>query len=513
MRLERSENTRRNVVAGEIDRVTGILLPFIVRTLIIRVIGAEYLGLTGLFYSILQTLSLAEMGFGTALVFCMYRPIADNDQDTLCALMDAYRRIYFRIGLVVLSAGLMLLPFLPRLIRGPVPEDIRTGALYLIYLVNTCLVFFLFPERKALLTAYQRDDLGISIHIFTQMLMYAGQAAAVLLTKNYYLYALMMPLTTVLYSLLCAARARKQWPGLFEGRTVSRRQFPGIRTQVAGLVIRKAAIMSRNAMDAMFISAFLGLTLTAVYSNYYYIMDAVVMMLAVVKTAMAGGVGNSIALESREKNLLDMGRINFLFMLLGGWCAICILCLIQPFMRLWLGGEMMLPDGTAMLFAVYFYVLKMSDIRSLYAESAGVWWEMRYVSVAETAANLILNLVLVQVMGLAGILAATLISYFLFNFAGGALVLFRVCFTDGGLGRYFAEHFLYAAVTAAAGAVTMAVSAAVPGEGAAGFLMKGAVCAVIPPLLYYGIYSRTQIFKDCQQLLLPLLRRRKGRSE
>ena len=126
MRLERSENTRRNVVAGEIDRVTGILLPFIVRTLIIRVIGAEYLGLTGLFYSILQTLSLAEMGFGTALVFCMYRPIADNDQDTLCALMDAYRRIYFRIGLVVLSAGLMLLPFLPRLIRGPVPEDIRT---------------------------------------------------------------------------------------------------------------------------------------------------------------------------------------------------------------------------------------------------------------------------------------------------------------------------------------------------------------------------------------------------
>lgn len=493
-------------MVGEIDRITGILLPFIVRTLIIRVIGAEYLGLTGLFYSVLQTLSLAELGFGTALVYCMYRPVAENDHSTLRALLSFYSKIYRRVGAAVLALGLLLLPFLPRMIRGPVPPGMNIGGLYLIYLVNTCLGFFLFPERKALMTAFQRDDLGLGIHIFTQLFMYLGQAASVVLTKNYYLYALMMPVTTVLYSLLCAGRARREWPELFSG-DIPERSFPELKTQVTGLVIRRAAIMSRNAMDAMFISAWLGLTVTAVYSNYYYVMDAVVMLLAVVKTSMAGGVGNSIAMESLEKNRRDMGRINFLFMWISGWCAVCILCMIQPFMRLWLGGEMMLPDGTAMLFAVYFYVLKMSDIRSLYGEAAGVWWEMRYISVAETAANLLLNWILIRLMGLPGIVIATLISYFVFNFAGGALVLFRVYFEGSGLGRYFLEHLKYAAVTAAVSVVTLRACGRIRAEGLAGFFLTAAVCAVLPNLLYGLVYFRTKIFRDSRELI-PLFRRR-----
>lgn len=519
MRLARSENTKRTVIVGEIDRLSGILLPFFVRTLIIRLIGAEYLGLTGLFYSIVQTLSLAELGFGTSIVFSMYRPLADNDTEGVRSLLDYYARIYRRAGSFVSAAGLCLIAsgMLPRLVKGPMPAGIRPELLFSIYLVNTLSTFFLYPERKALLTACQREDLGLGVHIFTQLFMYTGQALAVILTRNYYLYALLMPVFTVIYSLLAAFRAKKHFPQFFTGRPAPVRHYPEMRTQVAGLMIRRTAILSRNMLDAVFISAYLGLVPTAVYSNYYYVMDAVVMLLAVVKTSMAGGVGNSLALESREKNLRDMRTIDFLFMWISGWCAICILCLIQPFMRLWAGSGMMLENGTACLFAVCFYLLKMSDIRSLYAESAGIWWQARYISIAETAANLVLNFILVQRFGIAGVITATMLSYFVFNYAGGAVILFRTVFADRDMLSYFAGHAKYAAGAFVTGAVTWAAAEKLTdllrAEGPGELLLRAVICLLLPNMLFFLLYRRTRVFRESRRFkLLPArFRGRKGK--
>ncbi|MCC8067711.1 MAG: oligosaccharide flippase family protein, partial [Clostridiales bacterium] len=498
---------KRNIIIGEIDKVSGILLPFLVRTMVIHLIGAEYLGLTGLFYSIVQMLNLTEMGFGTAIVYSMYRPIAENDTEAINALLAFYAKVYRIVGIIVSAVGLLLLPLLPHFISGQIPEDINLYALYLIYLANTCIGFFVYPERKALLIVHQRDDIGGRVHIVTQLGMYLAQAAFVFWTGNYYLYALMMPLSSLLYSLLCAKRAAKQYPMYCKSGRLDPVRYRGIKKQVAGLTIRKVAMLSRNAFDSLFVSAFLGLSATAVYDNYYYILDSVVMLLAVVKTSMAGGVGNSLALDSDEKNLQDMHRINFLYMWIGGWCSICLLCLYQPFMLLWVGESMTLPFGMVVLFALYFYVLKMSDIRTLYSESAGIWWEARYISVAEAAANLLLNWILVQTMGLYGIILATLISYFVFNFIGGAVILFRVRFTHGGLARFLLSHLKYAAVTVLAAFVTYAWTSCIPAVGIAGLLIRAIICVICPNLLYFLIYFRTGTFRECLPMVKNILKR------
>lgn len=505
-RLERSKNTKRNMIVGEIDRITGILLPFFVRTMIIHMIGAEYLGLTSLFYSIVQMLNLTEMGFGTAIVYSMYVPVARNDREMVNSLLSFYSKVYRIVGTAVAAAGLLLIPFLPGLIRDETPDGIHIYGLYLIYLANAVAGYFIFPERKALLTAHQRDDLGGRIHIFTQFFMYAAQAVIVALSQNYYLYAAMLPAASVCYSLLCARQAKRKYPAYTGGGKIREEQRREIQKQVAGLTIRKAAVMSRNSVDSIFISAFLGLEAAAVYANYYYIMDSIVMVLAVIRVSMAGGVGNSIAVETKEKNLKDMGRIDFLFMWVSGWCAICLLCLYQPFMELWAGRTMVLPFSAALLFALYFYVLKMSDIRTLYSESAGVWWQARYISVAEAGANLLLNWLFVRSMGIIGILSATLVSYFLFNFIGGAVVLFRTYFTEGGIRTYFLSHARYGAVTMTAAAVTYIAVSQVHWEGIPGLMAKALVCGILPHGIFYGCYRRTKEMKESRPLIEALIR-------
>ena len=507
MRLERSRNTRRNILVGEIDKITGILFPFIVRTMIIHMIGAEYLGLTSLFYSILQMLNLMELGTGSAIIYSLYKPIAENDNGTIDALLCYYGKLYRRIGTAVAAAGLLLLPFLPHLIKSGTPPDISIYWLYLIYLANACINYFLFPQWKALMTAWQRDDIGMGLHIFTQGGMYAAQAAAVYFTGDYYLYAVMLPVSSVVYSLLCARTARRKYPQYTALGNLPEEKKKEIRKLIGGLMIRKSASLSRDAFDSIFVSAFLGLTLTAVYANYYYIMDSVVMVVAVIKTSMAGGVGNSIALDSAEKNRRDMHRIDFLFMWVSGWCSICLLCLYQPFMQIWVGQSMMLPVGFAALFAVYFYVLKMGNISTLYAESAGIWWQTRYISVAEAAANLLLNWLLIRFLGLAGIIIATLTSYFLFNFIGGAWILYRTLFREtGGFGAYLLYHLRYALTGLAVAAVTFAAVDRIPFDGIAGLMLKAAICLILPNAMFFLVYFRTGIFRESKGLIDSVLK-------
>ena len=507
MRLERSKNTKRNIIAGEADRLSGILLPFIVRTMIIHQMGASYLGLTGLFYSIIQMLNLAEMGFGMAITFSMYKPIADNDAKTINALLKFYARIYRVVGAIIGAAGLLMLVFLPYMIEGEIPQDINIYLLYLIYLADACINCFLYPERKALLTAYQRNDVTSNVHILTQAGMYIMQMIFIALSRNFYLYALTVPVSTICFSLGCAYRSKKIFGQYRCEGELDPESSREIKKQVIGLMVRKVASMSRNAFDSIFVSAFLGLSITAIYGNYYYVMDAVVMLLAVVKNSMAGGVGNSIAMEPVKKNLRDMHTINFLFMWISGWCAICMLCLYQPFMRLWVGDDMTLPNTYAILFAAYFYILKMADIRILYSESVGLWWQARYLSVVEAAANLVLNWLFTRLWGLAGIVFATMLSYAVFNFVGGARILYKHYFSNENILPYFGMHLKYFAVTAGIGAVTYAIVRLLPLSGVPELLVTGVLCVIIPGALYFLVYRNTEDFKNAEPFLGNILHR------
>ena len=188
MRLERSKNAKRNSFWGLMSSLLSILLPFLVRTILIKELGAEYLGLSGLLTSILTVLNITELGFGTAIVYTMYKPLAEDNVELLCALLNYYRGIYKKIGLLIFAVGLGILPFLDKLISGTIPEDVNIYALYTIYLLNTCLSYWLFAYKGSILVIYQRNDIKSKIGILTTILLRIGQATIVILTHNYYCY-------------------------------------------------------------------------------------------------------------------------------------------------------------------------------------------------------------------------------------------------------------------------------------------------------------------------------------
>ena len=511
MKLERTKNMARNVAYGYLSKIILMFFPFLTRSIFIRVLGAEYLGLNGLFSSILTVLNMTELGFASAIVVHMYRAIEADDHTGINALLSYYRKIYHGVGLVILAVGCALIPFLPKLINGSWPSDISLTAVYLVYLFDTCASYFLFAYYASLASAFQRDDLMIRVDLFTKILMYLGQIALLLTVRNYYAYLAILPLCTIGRNLCTYLCVRKTFPRYSPQGAISPQTRADILQKVKGAVIGRVSWVCRNSFDSVFISMFLGLTATAIYGNYYYIMNTLTALMQIFIKSVNAGAGNSIELETQAKNHRDMNCMNFLYMWLAGWCSICMLCLYQPFMTLWVGRDMLLPVSTMVLFCVYFYLLKMGDVLEIYATAKGLFWERRHIAIAEGIGNITLNYFLGKHFGIAGILWATILTVAGIGQLFGSRVVFRHYFTDYSVNRYLLRHLKYALITTAVGAVTYAVCSRVSLTGIPELLAIGTICAVLPNCLYLIILCRTGAFRDTRAWTLEKLKNlRKG---
>ena len=495
MQLERSHNAKQGIIHGFINKIILLVLPFIVQTIMIRTMGAQYLGIKGLFTSILQVFSLAELGFGTAIVYSMYQPISTGNTEELCALLKLYKRIYRYIGWIILILGLSIVPFLKNFISGEYPENLNLVLVYLLYLANTVLTYWLFAYKTSLFNAYQRYDIVSKISTITTSVMYLFQIMILLVIRNYYMYLIVAIICTVLNNLLINHEANRQYPQIKCCGNVDKKTKSEIKKKVMGLLIYKVCDTTRNSFDSIFISMFLGLTLTAMYSNYFYVITAVAGVLSIITSSLLAGVGNSIKLDSVEKNRNDMQRIDWIYMLISGWCMICIICLYQPFMEVWVGTELQFPFAIAIMFGVYFYLLKMGDIRALYADAAGLWWENRFRTIAEAIANIILNYLFVLKWGIYGIIGATLITIFIFGFIAAAYVLFKYYFKKG-LASYFIQHGFLAVITGIVCLITYKLCTLYVGNTWIVLIVRLLICCGVSPMIYYILLCRNKCFKD-----------------
>lgn len=211
-KIERTKNAARNIIFGIALKSYQIIVPFLMRTAMIYLMGVQYLGLNSLFTSILQVLNLAELGVGSAMVYSMYKPIAKDDNETICALMKLYRTYYRVIGLIIAIIGCVLTPFVPKLISGDIPEGLNLYILYLLNLGATVLSYWLFAYKNSILQAYQRTDVVSKVTLVTSTIQYILQLLILWIFKNYYLYIIVMLVTQAITNILTAVAANILYP-------------------------------------------------------------------------------------------------------------------------------------------------------------------------------------------------------------------------------------------------------------------------------------------------------------
>lgn len=504
MRFSRTKNTLRNIAFGSLNRIINIILPFISRTVILYVMGTQYLGLSSLFSSILSFLSLTELGIGSAMIYSMYKPIATNDYGTIKALLNLYKKIYRIIGTVILLLGLSLMPFLTVLVPEKLPDGINLYLLYAIYLFNAVLSYWLFAYKNAMLQAYQRDDINSKIASIITPLSYVIMLGSLAVTRNYYAYVIWLPIFTVATNVLRLILVNRTFPGMEPEGDVSPELKKSIFKKTSALIGTKLNTVVLNAADNIVMSAFLGLTAIAMYGNYHYIMSSIIGFLGIVYTSMTAGLGNSLQTESMDDNYRNFEKFSFINTWLVGWCTVCLVCLYQPFMKIWVGEELMFPFYVVLEMGLYFFIYQIRKIPVVYKDAAGIWWEDRFRPYVCMVVNVVLNIVLVQIIGISGIILSTVISLFV-SIPWENYTIFKYVFHRSSR-AYYAKMCLSTGTMLLAGAATLWVCSFF-GEGFLAFLLRGAVCILLPNLIFIACNFKRKEFRETTAFAKRIIKR------
>ena len=507
-KIERTKNATRNIIFGVMLQIYQIIVPFLMRTAMIYLMGVQYLGLNSLFTSVLQVLNLAELGVGSAMVFSMYEPIANDDKITICALMKLYRVYYSIIGLVIAIAGIIITPFIPKLINGEVPADINIYILYLLNLGATVLSYWLFAYKNSILQAHQRHDLVSKVTLVTNTLQYGMQILVLWIFHNYYLYVIVMLANQALTNCITAFVANKLYPDFQPEGDLKKEEVKQINQRIKDLFTSKIGSIIVTSADTIVISAFLGLTTLAIYQNYYYILTAVIGFVSVGLGAITAGIGNSLVVETKEKNFNDLNKFTFIICWISGFCSSCLLNLYQPFMRMWMGEDLTLSFSAVICFVIYYYVYEINRLLNTYKDAGGIWHEDRFRPLVTAVVNLSLNLIMVQFIGIYGIILSTVLSMLLVGMPWLFHNLFTTLFEKEQLYGYLGKVIYYVLISFIVCTICSFICSFIDFGNLETFLIRFIICCFIPNVIFFIAYHKLGEFRGA---LLIVNRMTKGK--
>lgn len=506
MKIERTKNASRNIIYGALLKIYQIAVPFCMRTAMIYFMGVEYLGLNSLFTSILQVLNLAELGVGSAMVYSMYKPIAEDDKTTICALMRLYRLYYRIIGLVIAVVGLLLTPFIPQLINGDVPFGLNIYILYLLNLSVTVLSYWLFAYKTSLLTAHQRNDVISKVTLMTSTIQYAIQFLVLAIIRNYYVYVIVALASQALTNIVTAIVATKMYPNYHPIGKMPKNVVQDINHRIRDLFTSKIGGVVVGSVDTIVISAFLGLKMLAVYQNYYYILSSVIGFVGIIFQSCTAGIGNSVIIESKEKNFADLKKFTLLIAWIAGICSCCFLCLYQPFMELWVGQDLMLSFSAVICFCLYYFIYEINQLLNTYKDAAGIWHEDRFRPLVTAIVNLAMNLTLVQFWGIYGVLLSTALSMLFVGMPWLLHNLFTVLFEKSQMREYLSVLLRYVVTVVISCVACNIVCEMIDLPVLGSLVYRSIVCCILPNIIYFFANRKTVEYSLCVQLVDKITR-------
>ncbi|MBQ3309997.1 glycosyltransferase, partial [Candidatus Saccharibacteria bacterium] len=409
---EREKNSRKNMISAFLVNTVSIIIGFISQRIFIQLLGSEYLGLNSLFANVLSMLSITELGLGTAIIFNLYKPVAEGSIDKIRSLMAFYRNSYHRIAAAISILGLFVVPLLPLIVKfDSAPSGINLYLVYVLFLLDSVLSY-LFSYKRGILYAHQKTYLVNAIHIAYIILVNIFQLSFLFITKSYYLYLIIKIIFRLLENVAISIVANRKYKYLTEAGAapidaVTKRD---IFKKIKALFLHQVGYFIVLGSDNVIISVFLGLTSVGLYANYYLVINSVYTVLSQFISAATPSIGNLLVTEAPEKRFETFNRLRQLNFWLSTLASIAIYVLIQPFITIWIGKDFLLPESVLLTLVIHFFIRSNRSVYASFKDAAGIYHEDRLIPVVESVINIIASVILVQIYGLAGVFIGTIIS-------------------------------------------------------------------------------------------------------
>ena len=503
----RTKNSLKNIIGSVSSNILTIIIGLVSQIIFVKILGSEYLGINGLFKSIISMLSIAELGIGSAIVYKLYEPLATNNKKKIKSLIYFYKKSYQKIAFAVLLLGMFILPFIPNIV-GQVNIDKNIYIIYLLFIIEAVLSY-LFTYKRSMLQADQKNYYINIIHILYLVLLNIGQIVLLLLTKNYYLYLILKIICRVLENVIINMIVNKKYSFIREKQLTEledKEQYD-INKKIKSLFLHKIGSFTVNGTDNILISMFFGVINVGIYSNYMFVINSIRTVANQIFTSMIPSVGNLLVVESKDKKFETYKKIEFLNLWINIFCTACLLILTTPFIKICFGVEYSISIYVLIPIIINFYLSTLRYKILAFKEAAGIFYEDRFMPILESLINIVASLILLSIFGLAGIFMGTVVSNLLLILYSYPKYVYEPIFDRSKIEYYIKtiKHiFLSIIIVAITYFVTMFISI---NNNITNLIVKSTLCIIIPNILMIIIFYKTDEFKYFTHLLKKLTKR------
>jgi O-antigen/teichoic acid export membrane protein len=490
----RVQNSLKNIFFGLSSQLISILLGFIVRTVFIYMLGVEYLGIDGLFSSILMMLSLANLGFDTAIIYSLYKPLAEKNYYQIQALMNLYKKAYRLVALAVLVIGISIMPFLPSLMNGETTVN-NIDLIYLLFLINSVLSY-LFIYKQSIVIADQRHHIISKIHTASVIFTNLFQVMLLLITANYIAFLIVQIIFRNLENIYIAHIANKLYPFLKEKNesTLTKVEKKSFYENLYSLLLYKISGVVINGTDNIVISSIVGLKWVGIYSNYLLIINTINTLLGYIFYSVTASVGNLITIEKAEKKFFIFRVLNLINFWIFGVISIFLWFLINPLINFWLGSEYLFSKLVLIFIILNFFTSGMQNTTTIFRETTGLFKKGKYRPLAAALINIVASIYFAKQIGVAGVFLGTVISRMCTYFWYDPYVIYKYEFKTS-IRSYFLRYSLFTVLVLASILIIEVLSMYLPVNIIINVPMKFAFCLIIPNTIFFILFRKSEEFK------------------
>lgn len=500
MAVSRTKFAYINVGCSVIASILKMLLMFFVQQQLVKYLGYDLVGVNRTCTSIIGMLSVVEMGFGSAITFCLYEPLAHDNKRKIAALISLYRKIYYGIAIVVLIGVAATMPFIKKFTQS----NYDLGYLCLVYglfALNT-VASYLLAYNQTLLAADQREYVTTVTTSVSSSLMYIVQFVILYCikffadkAKEFFVFYLVAAiLFTFAGNLVVYGIVRKKYPYLreYKKERLQSEDKSLIKKKVGALIYHRIGNYLVTGTDTLIITGFLTSAVSGVTSNYYTITTSLNTILSKVPNALLPGFGNLIVEADGKKTYSVYKRAQFPIFVLFAIAGIGATVLSDLFIsRIWLSEAGLMDHAFTILLGTNFFITGYTMLMGSVRAAAGVFEPDKYLHIVIAVLNLVISILLVNVWGAAGVLVGTLICLIIKESSVLPYICCKYVFKmplKRLLLRLWLEYGLYAVLCVACwficGAFTM-------NSAIVEFILKGLICVFLPAAVICLVYCKT----------------------
>ena len=434
---KRIQRSKRNATISLVTSILMGVFSFIERTIFNQFFIEDYLGLYSFNFNIISSLNSIELGLSISIAYALYAPIEYNDQPKISAIMHFFRKAYLAIGTIIISAGIILLPFMKYLVKTEIPIN-EVRLYFMLFLLGNASSYFL-SYKNVLFNANQEQYKVTLVTNTSWAVLYASEILTIIKTRNFLYYSIVLFSANLLRNIILKIVADKEYKLIKydKGNPLDKITLTQIKKNTLGLISNKFGQVIVSSTDSLLISILIGTATLGKYSNYQMFYSGLFAISGMLPSAITASIGNAGVTENKRTMTNSFYTINFGSFLVYSSVTVIFINLVNPIISTFFGADRILPMSTVLLYCFNFFLSNMRELLLTYKTSLGLYWYDRKRPILESLVNLVTSIILGKLMGLNGIILGTTIIRLFVNFIIEPRIVFH-----RGLGRSTFSYYL-----------------------------------------------------------------------